>query len=158
MKTFKTLLAALPLFAVLLAGCSSPSQPPETPQTPGGRVELTTTTVAIDAFSAIHTRRNVVVRDATAWAALWAAHNAERSPVPPLPVVNFNKQMLVGIFAGDRRGCHEFEIRSVSVAGGRIVVEYEERAIPNTTICIAAITIPCTWWPFHAPTPRWCSP
>lgn len=105
-------------------------------------VNLVFRTVAQDAFSAIHTRRNVVIRDAASWAALWAEHNAERTPVPPLPSVDFSQQMLVGIFAGDLRGCHEFEIRRINVVRGRIVVEYEDRDITPTTICIAAITNP----------------
>lgn len=105
-------------------------------------VNLVFRTVAQDAFSAIHTRRNVVIRDAVSWARLWAEHTAERTPAPPLPAVDFSQQMLVGIFAGDLRGCHEYEIRRVNVVRGRIVVEYEDRDITPTTICLFAITNP----------------
>lgn len=99
-------------------------------------------TVAKDAFSAIHAPRNVVVRDIVAWAALWAEHNAERTPVPPLPPVDFSTHMLVGIFAGDLRGCHEFEIRRINQVGARVVVDYEDRDITPSTICITAINNP----------------
>lgn len=99
-------------------------------------------TVVKEAFSAIHTRREVVIRDAAAWAKLWAEHTAERSPAPPLPQVDFSTHILVGIFAGDLRGCHEFDIRRVNVVGGRVVVGFEDRDITAQAICIAAITNP----------------
>lgn len=99
-------------------------------------------TIAMEAFSAIHTRRTVVVRDAETWATVWAEHNAERTPVPPLPQVDFSQYMLVGVFAGDSRGCREFAIRRVVATGRRLAVDYEDRDITPTTICLSAITNP----------------
>lgn len=109
---------------------------------PPDNVNLAFTTVAMNAFSGIRTPRQVVVKDAAAWASLWAEHTATITPAPPLPEVDFNTQMLVGVFAGDLKGCHEFEIKRVNVAGGSIVVDYEDRDITAQTICIAAITNP----------------
>lgn len=105
-------------------------------------INLVFATVARESFSAIATRRNVVVRNSIAWSALWAEHTANQTPAPALPRVDFNTQMLVAIFGGDRRGCHEFEIRRVNVERGQIIVDYEDRDITPTTICIAAITSP----------------
>lgn len=109
---------------------------------PPDPVNLAFRTVAMEAFSGIHSPRNVVLRDAAAWATVWAEHTAGRFPPPPLPPVDFSQQMLVAIFAGDLRGCHEFEIRRINAVNERIVVEYEDRDISATTICISAITNP----------------
>jgi hypothetical protein len=105
-------------------------------------VNLPFTTIAKDAFSAIHAPRTVVVRGVVAWEKLWAEHTAGRSPAPPLPQVDFATQMLIAAFAGDLKGCHEFDIRRVNVRGNNIVAEFEDRDITPQTICLAAITNP----------------
>lgn len=109
---------------------------------PEAIVNLVFQTVAQESFSAIHTARTVVVRNAVQWAALWAEHTAGRDPAPPPPQVDFTTHMLAAIFAGDLRGCHEFAIRRVNVEGLRIDVEYEDRDLTPYTLCVAAITNP----------------
>lgn len=109
---------------------------------PEAVVNLVFSTVAKDAFSGIRERRTEVVRGIVAWERLWSEHTAGRTPAPPLPPVDFSSQMLVAVFAGDLRGCHEFDIRRVNVRGINVVVEYEDRDINAETICIAAITNP----------------
>ncbi|QYF95232.1 hypothetical protein KY495_08795 [Massilia sp. PAMC28688] len=99
-------------------------------------------TVVQESFSGIREPLNVIVRDAEAWARLWARHTAGRTPAPALPKVDFSRSMLVAVFAGDLRGCHEFGIRRINLVDQRIVVEYEDRDITPSTICIAAITNP----------------
>ena len=105
-------------------------------------VNLVFSTVAKESFSAIRAPRTVVVRGQVAWERLWAEHTAGQNAPPPVPRVDFSSQMLVAVFAGNRMGCHEFEIRRVNVRGTNIVVEYEERDINPQTICVAAITNP----------------
>lgn len=141
--------AARALFDIILAnrfaadlGLGPAHKVTQLPMAAQDSVNLVFTTVAQDAFSGIRARRNVVIRTAPAWAALWALHSAGRSPAPPLPAVDFSTHMLVAIFAGDTRGCREFEIRKVDVAGGKIAVDYEDRDITPSTICVAAITNP----------------
>lgn len=109
---------------------------------PETAVNLVFSTVVQEPFSGIHAPRTAVVRGAVAWERLWAEHTAGITPPPPLPVVDFSSQMLVAVFAGDVKGCHEFAIRRVNVRGINVVVEYEDRDITPTTICLAAITQP----------------
>lgn len=105
-------------------------------------LNLTFATVAKESFSAINSPRTVVIRNQIAWATLWAQHTAKRTPRPPLPKVDFTTQMLVGVFAGDLKGCHEFAIQGVNIENGQIIVNYDNRDITAQTICIAAITNP----------------
>lgn len=105
-------------------------------------VNLVFTTVVQEAFSGIRTQRELVIRSAPAWAALWELHTAGRSPAPPLPAVDFSTHMLIAIFAGDTKGCRDFEIRKVDVVSGQVAVDYENRDITPTAICVAAITNP----------------
>jgi hypothetical protein len=46
--------------------------------------------------------RTVVVRDAAAWKTLWAEHAALRVPPPPAPDVDFSRDMVVGVFLGQK--------------------------------------------------------
>jgi hypothetical protein len=112
-----------------------PVDPPET-------VGLPFTTVAREAFSAIHTPRQVVIRDAQAWAALWAEHTATLVPPPALPAVDFGTNILVAVFAGDSKGCHEFGIRRVVATRDTLAIDYADRDINANAICIAAVTDP----------------
>jgi hypothetical protein len=101
------------------------------------------TTVAKEAFSAIRTPRKLVIRDAAAWATLWAEHTAGQQPPPPLPQVDFRSKMLLAIFAGELQRCHEFEIRRVNYTPElKIIADFEDRDITPYSFCIAAITTP----------------
>lgn len=95
-----------------------------------------------EAFSSIHSPRNVVIRDAAAFAALWAEHHAGRSPAPALPKVDFSGDMVLASFAGDSSGCQEFGIARVLVGADRIVAEVETRDIQTLTVCTAVVTAP----------------
>lgn len=109
---------------------------------PETAVNLVFSTVAQEPFSGIHQARTAVVRGAVAWERLWAEQHAGRTPLPPRPSVDFSSQMLVAVFAGDVKGCHELAIRRVNVRGINVVVEYEGRDITPSTLCLSAITQP----------------
>jgi hypothetical protein len=105
-------------------------------------VNLAYRTIAKEAFSGIHARRTVVVRDAATWIALWAEHAGFRTPMPVVPPVDFSKFELVAVFAGDVKGCHELDIRRVNLVSGKVLVDFEDRDITPFSFCIAAITNP----------------
>lgn len=50
--------------------------------------------------SGVHSPRNVVVRDAKAWQALWAEHAKGMFQPPPPPAVDFKKDDVIAVFAG----------------------------------------------------------
>jgi len=43
-----------------------------------------------------------VIRTAEAWQKLWDEHTANVQPKPPLPAVDFNKEMVLAVFMGQR--------------------------------------------------------
>ena len=60
------------------------------------------TVLAQGTTSAIDRERFAVIRDEAAFKALWNQHNAGVSPTPPVPEVNFSKDMVIAGFAGTR--------------------------------------------------------
>jgi hypothetical protein len=97
--------------------------------------------IAMDSFSGVHEKRNVVIRDEAAWARLWAEHTAGRSPAPALPKIDFTDKMLVGVFAGDSgSGCHTIAIPHIVAGASSIRVEVDERELQTFDVCPAVIT------------------
>lgn len=80
--------------------------------------------------------QNVVVRDAGAWAALWAQINGRRAEPAPLPPVDFATQMVVGVFSGTQpSGCNELHIARAFVASGAAHVEYRQNQLQTFAAC-----------------------
>ena len=79
-------------------------------------------------YSGIEEARNVVVKDQSAWEALWKAHKSTVTPRPPTPAVDFSTHHVVGVFLGNRmNGCYGVKIDRVHQEGGRIIVRYTEK-------------------------------
>lgn len=93
-------------------------------------------------MSAIVAPKQVLVRDAAAFAALWQQHAAAINPAPALPKVDFSTHMVIGLFAGTSGGCHDISLQRVFVSGEALVAEYQEHDAPVGAICIAAQTSP----------------
>lgn len=105
---------------------------------PRSGVSLSVENVASDAFSGVKIAKNVVVKDAAAWQALWTEHSANRSPAPALPKVDFAKQMLLGVFVGEHaNGCRQLEIQRVGVSGATLLVEYDDHDVTTVAVCAA---------------------
>lgn len=89
--------------------------------------------------SGIEERREVVIRDAKALAALWEIHAPGDTPPP----VDFGTSMVVGVFAGLRNtGGHEVEVTGVERDGDALVVEYRERAPGRGDMTAQVLTFP----------------
>ena len=102
------------------------------------------TRVIQDSFSNIKDARNVVIRDAEALERLWNEHFDGRGRVMAPPKVDFEKDMVVGVFLGDGKGgCETVTITGARLENGKGVVEYvaEDLAGP-AVMCIAAVTQP----------------
>lgn len=83
--------------------------------------------------SGIEARREVVVRDAGSFRALWAGHVAGRSPPPPLPAVDFSRELVVAVFAGAQpTGGYSLSPPSLEIGRGRTLVRFVlKRPGPN---------------------------
>jgi hypothetical protein len=84
--------------------------------------------------------RNVVVKDGEAWAALWAEHAGASAAVP---AVDFDRQMVIGVFLGRQRdGCHGTTISRVSLSGSKLSVLHKDTLPGPTVLCTMGMTTP----------------
>ena len=81
-------------------------------------------TIAQGAMSNSEEPRQVVVRTAMEWQALWKQHDGERA----VPSVDFTQSVVAAVFLGTRPSAgFRVEITAVKTEGTRTIVEYVER-------------------------------
>lgn len=110
---------------------SSPAQPDP--------VGVQLVTVAKGEFSGVAEMREVVVRDAAEWEALWRVHAAEEAP----PAVAFSERSAAAVFLGTRpTGGFSVEITGASREGAAVVLQYVEHAPAASDIVTQVLTSP----------------
>ena len=83
--------------------------------------------------------KQVTVRTAAEWKALWKDH----APTEKMPAVDFAKDMVVGIFLGTKPSAgHEVEIVGVRPEGNDLVVEYVQKQPAPGTMAAQILTEP----------------
>ena len=83
--------------------------------------------------------RQVTVRTAAEWTALWKEH----APTTKMPAVDFAKQMVVGIFLGTKPSDgHQVEIVGVRTQDKDLIVEYVQRQPGRGTMAAQILTEP----------------
>jgi hypothetical protein len=96
-------------------------------------------TVGKGPMSAIDMPRQVTVRSAADWAALWRANGARES----VPMVDFAREMVVGVFLGSRPTAgYGVEIVRTVNASGTLIVEYVEAAPLPGAVTAQVLTAP----------------
>jgi hypothetical protein len=91
------------------------------------------------AQSAVSSARQVTARDGGEWASLWRAHGSGKA----LPAVDFLREMVVGVFMGERpTGGFAVEIVGYKDAGNDVTVQYRERAPGRDDIAAQVIVSP----------------
>ena len=96
-------------------------------------------TVAKGDASEQQTARQVTVRTAAEWKALWKEH----APTAKMPDVDFSKDMIVGIFLGTNPiAGHEVEIVGVRAEEKDLVVEYVQKQPGRGTLAAQLLTEP----------------
>jgi hypothetical protein len=97
------------------------------------------TTISQSEQSIIEEARQVVVRTAADWTALWKAH----APGQPMPAVDFTKSMVIGVFLGSRStGGYRVTITGIEREGASVVVTYREERPGARDILAQVITFP----------------
>jgi hypothetical protein len=97
-------------------------------------------TIGQSTRSGVSEPRNVVVKDAAAWAALWAQHAGPQADVPP---VDFASQMVAGVFLGKQpNGCYGTTIQRVSLAANKLTVLHADSVPGMGVMCTLQITTP----------------
>ena len=89
--------------------------------------------------SQIEMPRQVAVRTAAEWQALWTIHGGERARPP----VDFGKEMVVGVFLGSRPTAgFSVEIVGVREEGGALIVQYRESRPAPGLVTAQVLTMP----------------
>ncbi len=97
------------------------------------------TTVAKGDASGQQTARQVTIRTADEWRALWKEH----APTQKMPAVDFSRDMVVGIFLGTKPSAgHEVEIVGVRTQENEVIVEYVQKQPGRGTMAAQILTEP----------------
>ncbi len=93
--------------------------------------------------SGIRDARQVVVRDAATWAALWQQHTAGAHPPRPLPEVDFLREMVLAFFLGERpTSGYSAHITDIVLHPDHMLVRVRVGAPPPGTVVLQVLTQP----------------
>jgi hypothetical protein len=123
-------------FALLLLACAD---------TPGGAAGAAQAFESLftAAHSGIEQKRHEVVRDEAAWTRAWSEIHSRSGSVPPVPAVDFARDMLILVALGTRpTGGFSVKVRGIEASGERIEVEVLESCPPPDAMVTAALTQP----------------
>lgn len=96
-------------------------------------------TIDKGAESAVEAPREATARTLEEWTALWRSH----APGRPLPAVDFERSMVVGVFMGTRPTAgFAVEIVGTRQDHGSLVVQYRETRPGRDTITAQIVTAP----------------
>lgn len=76
-------------------------------------------------------RGTALIRNEAEWKAIWKRLNLPIKPAMPAPSVDFSKQLVIGVFAGEKNGVLETEISRIERKEGCLLVSVAERRIPK---------------------------
>ena len=97
------------------------------------------TTIAKGDASGLQEAKQVTIRTAAEWKALWKDH----APTEKMPAVDFANNMVVGIFLGSRPSAgHAVEIVNVRTEDKDVVVEYVQKQPGRGTMAAQILTEP----------------
>ena len=89
--------------------------------------------------SNVDSARQVTARTAAEWNTLWQQHSPDRKQ----PVVDFSKEMVVGVFMGSRPSAgYTISILSTIQKDGKTLVQYQETMPARGTMTAQIITSP----------------
>ena len=87
--------------------------------------------------------QRVLVRDEASWEQLWARVHTPLASPPPLPPVDFSRQVVVGVALGSRpTGGFAVDILGVKRVGDRLIVRLRETQPPPGSMVTEAFTQP----------------
>ncbi len=96
------------------------------------------------AYPMDYSEGQLVIKDAASFEREWSLRkNGEQL----MPVVNFDKQMVIAVFGSGRDGCQGMGIKNISRSAGTVFVNIvRSRPAPDSMImCTQALTFPAHW-------------
>jgi PrcB C-terminal len=104
---------------------------------------LSIATVKRDDRSGIRGPLQTVIRNQDEWKALWKRHSSTDTNPSPAPIVDFNREMVVGIFLGEKRtGGYEVEIVRTERRDSALYFYYREESPRPGAMVTQALTQP----------------
>jgi hypothetical protein len=100
-------------------------------------------TIAKGYGSGVREPLQVVIRNQAEWNAFWQRHSATDTNPAPAPIVDFDREMVVGIFLGEKStGGYEVEIVRAEQSDAAIYFYYREKSPPPGGMVTQALTQP----------------
>jgi len=85
----------------------------------------------------------LVIKKEDLWRGVWGKMHRFLVPRPELPVINFEKEMVIAVFMGERKtGGYEIEIIRITEGEKKLIVEVEEKEPPSDSVQTMALTQP----------------
>ena len=107
------------------------TRPLPSAQCPGPGKPLQLHSVVRGVIGNLNEKSERVVRAEPEWKALWNRLGLPLNPAPGPPAIDFGKDMVVAVAAGEGRGVVEVEIVRVEQRPGCLLVTVSERGVPN---------------------------
>ena len=129
---------------LVLNGCNANSEAGAHPAgAPAQSGEVSIRDVARGGQSGLRKPRQIVIRSAAEWDALWKEHAAERLPAEPAPTIDFTKETVVGVALGDRPTAgYGVQITRVQRESDRLSVRTLETTPASDTMQATVVTSP----------------
>lgn len=101
------------------------------------------TTLSKGQYSGIREPLEIVIRTQEDWALFWQRHTSGQAPALPLPRVDFGREMVVGVFLGEKStGGYQVEITGAHPSESGLQVSYQVKSPPQGAIVAQVITQP----------------
>jgi hypothetical protein len=134
-----------------ISACNVPGGPQmaySQPATPQEKMSELGTRLSIDPIekgyrSGVRDPLQVVIRNQDEWNTFWKRHSSIDTNPPPAPIIDFNREMVVGIFPGEKRtGGYEVEIGRAERRDSSLYFYYREESPPPGAMVTQALTQP----------------
>jgi len=137
------LVLCIPAWNLLVDPQTAYSQPAMDQETRKLETPLSLATVARGYRSGIHEPLQIVVRNQDEWNAIWQRHSSiDRNP-RSAPSIDFNREMVVGVFLGEKRtGGYELEILRGEKRNSSLYFYYREKSPTAGAIVTQVLTQP----------------
>jgi hypothetical protein len=135
----------IPLMLAALAACAeSPAGGLPLVDLPGQAVAVTPVGERYPSYySGFEQSARIVVEDAEEWAQVWSRLWNNQHPVPPLPAVDFSREVVVVAAMGTRpNGGYSIRVQAAAVHEGSLTVRVVETSPGSRCVTTQAITTP----------------
>ena len=94
---------------------------------PTSTIQVAFQTIAKGPRSGVREFQQQIARNQREWKTLWQRHSATETNTPPPPVVDFNREIVVAVFLGEKpTGGFAVEIVRVGPQNGELAIDFRE--------------------------------